>query len=165
MSAKALIISSVVFVLIVVGLVFLFTSGQKPDARIVIYSANSADKPKIEAGQTSADLGRMKVTDIKKADFSIKNSGTKPLQITEVNTSCHCTSAQIIYKTLTTPEYGMSNPAYYVTDIAPGDSATVRVIYKPSIMPVSGPVEREAYISTNDPTNPRLIFSVRMDVQ
>ncbi len=39
----------------------------------------------------------------------------------------------------------------YVTEVAPGDTATVRVIYKPSLMPVYGLVEREVYITTNDP--------------
>ncbi|MBI1863928.1 DUF1573 domain-containing protein [Candidatus Woesebacteria bacterium] len=165
MSGKTILISSGILLLILIGLAFLFTSASKSNAKVVSYDANSAEKPKAEVAQSFADLGEIKVSDVKKTDFTIKNSGTKPLQIIGLTTSCHCTFGQIIYKDLTTQEYGMSVPAGYITDVAPGETAIVRVIYKPYIMPVFGFVEREVYITTNDPLNQKLIFSIKMNVR
>lgn len=170
MSGKFIFVSSLVFILMLVGMVFLFTSGQKPaqqtlGQKIETYTPESTEKPKAEAPVNFIDMGDMSVNDIKSADFTLKNSGNKPLQIIGATTSCHCTNVQIIYKDLKTEEFGMSTQAGYIADIAPGDTATVRVIYKPYIMPVYGFVEREAYLSTNDPLNQKLIFSIKMNVQ
>lgn len=151
-------------IFLIVGLAFLFTSGQKPEVKGVTYSSSDVDKPKAEVDKTFADIGSMSINDEKTADFTLKNSGTKPLQILDVTTSCHCTFTQIIYKGTESDKFSM-NGSGFITEIAPGDSATVRIIYIPSIMPVSGVVEREAYIKTNDPLNSRLIFSIQANVK
>lgn len=53
----------------------------------------------------------------------------------------------------------------YLMDIAPGTEARVRVIYRPFQMPVYGAVEREVYITTNDPQKEKLVFAVKAYVR
>ncbi len=127
-----------------------------PDAKIF---------SKVEALETVANLGEMKVADVGTKDFVIKNTGDKPLQITSVSSSCNCTVGQIVYQGKTSKEYGMHAPGGFVNQIAVGDTAIVRVIYKPYIMPVYGSVTRDVYVGTNDPANPRLTFTVKTVVQ
>lgn len=165
MSAKSIISSGVIFLVLIIGVSFLSTAGQKPAPATATYSATDKDRPIVETPRTQADLGEMKVSDTKQEDFEIKNTGTKPLQILNVNSSCNCTSGQIIYNGTTSKEYGMHAQSGYVTDIAPGSSATVRVIYRPSIMPVYGPVEREVYVTTNDPKKENLVFTIKANVK
>lgn len=52
----------------------------------------------------------------------------------------------------------------YLGDIAPGGMATIRVIYRPYIMPLVGPVERDVYLTTNDPSRTNLTFSIKANV-
>lgn len=165
MSTKAIIISGAIFVAVVVGLSFLLTSGQKPIPEASTYSVADSDKPIAQAAEVSADLGEMKVSDVKQADFELKNTGTKPLQILNINSSCNCTFGKVIYGAAESKEFGMHAQSGYVTDIAPGSFATVRVIYKPAIMPVSGLVERTVTITTNDPERKNLTFTVRANVK
>ncbi len=165
MSPKIIIISVVVFLAGVVGLAFAVTAGKKSQPATANFSVQDQDRPQAETLQTSADLGEMKVSEVRQQDFNLKNAGTSPLQIQNINSSCNCTFGQIIYQGTTSKEYGMHAQSGFVTEVAPGDTATVRVIYRPSIMPVYGYVEREVYITTNDPVNPRLVFSVKTTVK
>lgn len=165
MSLKALILTLVGTLIVIFGIAFLFTVGQKPNPATVTYSASDQDRPKAESTEASFDFGDMKVSEERQKDFILKNSGAKPLQILSVQSSCGCTSGQILYKDFKSAEFGMHNPSGFVTEIAPGESATVRVIYRPSEMPVYGPVEREVYLSTNDPQNSKLTYSVRANVK
>lgn len=165
MSTKMLILIVTGFIVVTIGLVFVFSAGQKPSSAVLSFSTEDTDRPKAETGETFFDMGEIKVSDVKQQDFTLKNIGTKPLQILNINSSCNCTFGQIIYKDLTTNEFGMHAQSGYVTDILPGDTATVRVIYKPALMPVYGFVEREVYITTNDPLRQKLVFSVKAKVK
>ena len=117
-------------------------------------------KPKVETGETSADVGEIKISDAVTRDFEIKNTGEKPLQITNINSSCGCTSGKIIYKGFTSKEYSMHTQSGFVTEISPSDTAILQVTYRPASMPVYGSVQREVYVSTNDPDKSRLVFGI-----
>lgn len=164
MSPKAIIISLLVVLALVVSFAFIFTGGKTTPAA-VNFSSQDADRPRAETGQTLFDLGEMKVSDTKQQDFTLKNTGSKPLQILNINSSCNCTFGQIIYRDLTSAEYGMHKQSGFVTEIAPGDTAIVRLTYKPAIMPVYGTVEREVYVSTNDPSQSKLVFQIKAVVK
>lgn len=142
------------------GGIWLLTRNQTADP---IPTANVFSK--VEAKEVFADIGEMKVAEVRSKDFVIKNIGDQPLQITSLSSSCNCTVGQIVYKGQTSKEYGMHAPGGFVNEIAVGDTAIVRVIYKPYIMPVYGPVTRDVYVGTNDPDNPRLTFTVKTVVK
>ena len=165
MSPKTIIISLIIFFALVIGLVFLFASSQKPEPTTATFSTQDSDRPRAETAQTFFDVGEIKVSDVKQQDYSLKNSGTKPLQILTVNSSCGCTAGQIIYKGETSKEYRMHSPSGFVTEIAPGETATVRLTYRPASMPVYGLVERAVYVTTNDPTSQKLVFSIKAKVE
>lgn len=166
MSLKIITISVILLFGSVIGLVFLFSSsGQKSAPTNSNYSTKDTDRPKVETTQTFVDLGEIKVSDVRQQDFTLKNIGTKPLQILNINSSCGCTAGQIIYNGQTSKEYSMHSQSGFVTEIAPGDSGTVRLTYRPATMPVYGAVEREVYVTTNDPANQKLVFSIKAIVR
>src|SRR3546814_2844751 len=49
--------------------------------------------------------------------------------------------------------------------VEPGLSATIRVIYRPSLMPVEGSVARNVKFATNDPSRPVVELGVHATVQ
>lgn len=151
--------------IIVIAASFLLTGPTKPGAVTpVLYTASDAQKPRVSIQKTSTDLGNIKVSDEKSADYVLKNSGTKPLQLSGITTSCMCTFGQIIYKNSKSDEFGMHSQSSYIAEIPPGESAVLRVIYRPYLMPVYGEIEREVYVNTNDPATPKLVFSVTANV-
>lgn len=152
-------------VLTIGGSYLLLVSDQKPSPDLITYSASDKERPKAEAKLIFDDLGSMKVSEDKSADFTIKNIGTKPLQLSRITSSCNCTFAQVIINGNESDLYGMHSPSNYAGEILPGKEAKVRVIYRPSIMPVYGIVSREVYVETNDPQNPKLVFKVQANVK
>src|SRR3989338_3636953 len=165
MSFKMILVSLMGVVAFIVAVVFILTPGQKPPPATTSYSVQENARPRAEVGQDFFDLGEMKVSAVGQKDFEIKNTGTQQLQILNINSSCNCTFGQVIYQGKISKEFGMHAQSGFVTEIAPGDTATVRVTYRPVIMPVYGPVEREVYLTTNDPDNGKLIFRVKAIVK
>jgi len=165
MSAKTIAIFVLICVLLVAGMVFLTARGEKTEAKFTDYTLTNNERPKIDIPITKIELGEMKVSDVKQADFTITNKGTKPLQIGYINSSCSCTVGQVIYGGKTSREYGMHDPGQDLIDVAPNTSAIVRVIYRPAVMPVFGAVEREVYVQTNDPEKKRLVLQVTASVK
>ncbi len=164
MSTKTVLIYIFILIIMVVGAAFLFSGNQKPTPTNAAYSATDSDRPIAQVSERFFDVGDLKLSDVKVQDFTLTNGGTKPLQILNVNTSCGCTAGQIIYKGETSKEFGMHKQSGFVTEIAPGDSATVRLTYRPATMPVNGLVTREVYVTTNDPQNSKLSFSIQARV-
>lgn len=166
MSTRNIVASIAIFsIVFIFGSYFLLVGSSKPKVRIASYTSSEKERPMVEVKKTLMDLGKIKVSDQKEAAFTIKNIGTKPLLVSNMSSSCHCTFGQFIYEGKTSDEYGMSNVSDVFAPIAPNTQASIKVIYRPYIMPVYGPVEREVYLSTNDPSNPRLVFQVTANVQ
>ena len=158
---------SALFWIITVSAVLLFGSyffiagdkNQKNDP-IKTYTSKDRERPKIKVEKNIFDAGTIKVSDITKTEFTIQNTGVKPLQLFNISSSCGCTTGQIIYQGKESKEFGMHSTSDYSVGIAPGEKATVRMIYRPYVMPVYGPVEREVYVTTNDPDNQKLVFKM-----
>lgn len=162
MNNKTLLIGIGVFSLILVaGSYLLLNTPDKPQPKVLSYAQQDKEKPTVEAKVTFKDLGKIKVSDTQIATFTIANRGAKPLQLSKINSSCGCTAGQIIYKGVESKEYSMHSQSDDVFEIAPQTQAQVRVTYRPFTMPVYGLVEREVYITTNDPNNSKLVFKVK----
>ena len=165
MNSKILIIGLIAFSLVaIVGSYFFLVGGQKPQPTIASYSVSDKERPKVEIKTTSSDLGKMKVSEDRSANFKIKNIGQKPLQLSNISSSCNCTFAQVVINGKESDLFGMHNISDFAGEVLPGKEAIIKVTYRPSIMPVYGPVEREVYVSTNDPDNQKLIFKVKATV-
>ena len=151
---------------LIFGAYFFVNQGGSAVAKTITnYSTSDKERPKAEVKATFSDLGKMKVSDEKSADFTIKNIGQKPLQLPRISSSCDCTFGQVVVDCKESEFFGMHNPSGFSGEIAPGKEATIKVIYRPYIMPVYGPIDREVYVETNDPENPNLVFKVRANVE
>lgn len=153
MSTKTIIISFLVFVLTIVGISVALTSTQKTPQKKAVVAENIFD------------FGEIKVSDVKETEFVLKNTGTKPLQILNINSSCNCTVGKISYNNSLSKEYGMHAQSGYLVDIAPNTEAKIIVIYRPAVMPVYGYVEREVYVTTNDPQREKIVFAIKANVR
>ena len=116
-----------------------------------------------------ADLGTMKVTDERSATFTISNTGESILRIWGIATSCDCTFANVAIAGTKTGEFNMSmhmssRLKNWIGEVPSGQMATLEVIYRPKVMPVSGPVTRQVNFSTNDPNNSNIEVSIKTNV-
>lgn len=166
MDKKFLIGLVVVSALTLFGGVFLL-SYQSPaqTKNAIIFSESDKEKPIAKIESNFYDLGKIKVSDQKQKEFTIKNTGLKPLQLFGFSTSCGCTTGKIFYNGREGPEFSMHAKSDEIIEVAPNTSAVLRLTYSPYRMPSYGQVEREVYISTNDPQNPKLTFSVKAFVE
>lgn len=129
------------------------------------YTASDSLKPAVSVSSSVADLGNMKVKDEKSATFTIRNKGQKPLQLFKVSASCNCTFGQLTVNGVKSPLFSMHSTDPWVGNVDPGGTADLTVIYRPYLMPVSGPVTRDVYVGTNDPVNSSLTFTVKANVE
>lgn len=160
---KVILIAAVGSAFVIAG-ALLFFGNQKP-------APNRADlgTASMSIDKTSADLGSMKVSDEKQAAFTITNTGSSMLRIWNVGTSCDCTFATVKIGNTESPEFNMkgmmsSDRANWLGEIPAGKKAFLTVIYRPSVMPVTGPITRQVDFSTNDPTHPDMEVSVAANV-
>ena len=144
---------------------YMLSTPSKPQTQILSYNSQDKEKPKAELGETSQDIGKIKVSDKKEVDFVIKNSGNKNLQLSQITSSCGCTSGKILYNGKESKEYSMHAQSDDVFEIAPNTQATLRLTYRPFTMPVYGALTREVYVTTNDPSNPKLVFQIKTFVE
>ena len=161
-----IVLGVILAVALIFGAYFFVNRGGSAVAETITnYSTSDKERPKIEVKTAFSDLGKMKVSDEKSADFTIKNIGQKPLQLSRISSSCNCTFGQVIIDGKESEFYGMHSISALAGEILPGKTGAIRVIYRPYIMPVYGPIDREVYMETNDPENPNLVFKVRANVE
>jgi len=96
------------------------------------------------------------------AEFIINNPGSGPLSLSEVSTSCMCTTAQIIINDQKSPFFGMHQKSSWIGQIPPGVQAKLKVVFDPAFHGPSGvgPVVRQVVMKTNDPEHPKLEFNL-----
>jgi hypothetical protein len=128
------------------------------------------EQAKVRILKEDRELGTMRVSDERTAQFSMRNVGGKPLEISQVRTSCMCTLAQVIIDDEQSPIFNMemhNSPSVqrWKGVIEPGLTATIRVIYRPSLMPVEGSIARNVKFNTNDPSRPVVELGIHATVQ
>ncbi len=148
------------------GAFFLF--GGNTGTRTVQRESNGM--PVFTVDTKKIELGEVALQGDYPAEFIVTNTGDAPLEISEVKTSCMCTFVELVIDGETSPEFNMvmhnSNALRkWKSAIASGASATVRVTYKPYLMPVQGPIERSAIFATNDTNNPEVQLVVSATVK
>ena len=150
--------------------------------RVTALLAASAgkDAPKIEIEPASKDLGEVSQAKGKTStDFIVRNTGESDLVIDSLDTSCMCTSAQIIHvhddaiphvhpEEIEGPVFGMSmhggNPGDWSATVPPGASAILRVFYDPNVHgDLRGYVQRKITVYSNDPVNFQSTVSIEFE--
>lgn len=155
-----------VLVLVLIG--FVAVGEQKKaqgSGRIVQYQPTETDKPSVKTDSIFQDIGTMSVNDEKTVDFTLENTGTKPLQLFNISSSCGCTAGVVTINGVKSPEVSMHQKSTWNGTVDPGQSATLSLIYRPKIMPVKGDISRSVYVETNDPSQKQLTFSIKTFVE
>ena len=114
------------------------------------FRADDPNRPQVEISQTQFDLGQMKQSEERTVEAIVKNPGRSPLQVSDLSTSCDCTFAQMDFGDHQSPELSMHS-GHWHDEIPAGGQATLKIIYRPAVMPVTGKVERTVFFKTNDP--------------
>jgi hypothetical protein len=122
------------------------------------YVAEPGD-PAFEIPIKTIDLGDVSLAaGIVATSFEIKNTGGGPLIINDMETSCGCTSASIIYDEVEGPLFNMrghgTNPTNWLVEIPSGHTAKLKVYYNPAVHPDhTGPTTRSITLFSNAPVN------------
>lgn len=105
--------------------------------------AENKNAPEIVFTETSHDFGTIPFNGDGTYTFEFKNTGNEPLVLSEVRSSCGCT----------TPEWPRQ-------PIKKGEKATIKVKYNTSIM---GPFNKSVFVTSNAKT-PRIVLSIKGSV-
>lgn len=159
---KIIIGAIVASVVIIAGAVFLLGNDKTPKRESLGAATMTIDK-------TFEDFGDMKADEEKTANFTITNTSDVTLRIWNIATSCDCTFASIVIGGQETGEFNMpmhmiARLKNWIGEIPAKQTATLKVTYKPKIMPVTGIVTRQATFATNDPKNAEVEVSVKANV-
>ena len=109
--------------------------------------------PKITCASPNFDFGNMDEGPDIVHEFHCKNSGKGKLIITNVSTSCGCTSAVMNQK-------GTNTPANYPVTFGPGEAVVVKATYHTANRP--GHATKIITVASNDPVNPN--FQLKLDM-
>ena len=106
------------------------------------------------------DLGRVKYGDTPSTDFEVRNLGGETIQITQISTSCGCTTATLVgHEDQLTEGESVS--------IAGGEVKTMQVTFNPAVHGDDtdlGPLKRVIYAGTDNPQQPELQVTITADV-
>lgn len=156
MTERNFILGIIVFTaLVLVGGVVLatkMTTGAKVET-------NSAAQAKVL--EATFDWGKIPIGggNVEK-DFTIENTGSAPLRLFNVKTSCDCTTARLSQGATTSPVFGMHTNSNFVLEVPAGEKAILKVVFDPAYHgPDSvGPVSRQITVQTNDLARSTLTF-------
>jgi hypothetical protein len=159
------VIGGVLLTVAIIGIAMVAFKEAKGTAAVATYGATDQERPQVKVAVNMKDFGEIAVSDVKTAEFVLENSGNKPLEVYGVTSSCGCTFGEIEIGGIKSQQFSMHAKSDWIGVVVQGSKAIVRVIYKPSLMPVKGEVTRMVYVKTNDPNNPELTFSVKATVK
>jgi hypothetical protein len=126
---------------------------------ITVRNYRLKDAPIIEIKPPFYSFGTVSVAEGAVSSLlTITNNGAKALVLKDMDTSCGCTSAAVVYQGVEGPKFGMSmhgtNPRNWRQIIPPGETAELKVYYDPTVhRDMRGSVTRSIFIFSNDPRN------------
>jgi hypothetical protein len=161
MKGKILIVGAVLITLaIIVGGVLLVVKSGPSQLTVT-------QEVEVEVPETSYDWGEIGINDgIVQKTFLIKNSGSAPLQLNNVVTSCMCTTATLSIDGQVSPAFGMHAKSGWLGTVAPGEAAALVVEFDPAFHGPSGVgvISRQITLNTNDSNQPQLTFNLTAKV-
>src|SRR3989338_4387067 len=163
MSERNIIIAVLLTSLLILGGgIFLLSQTSSTTKQEVTLSQNA----KIEVQEKTFDWGEIKYSKGNATKtFTIKNTGSDPLKLYNVKTSCACTKANLTIDGKLSPDFGMhSSP--WIGEVASGKEAILNVIFDQTFHGPTGvgPMERLISMQTNDLSSPALEFKLTGNV-
>ena len=109
----------------------------------------SYDTPIVESHKKTFDFGQISKNDgITNTTFEIENHGRETLILSDISTSCGCTSA-----------------TFDKTEIGFNETAQLTVYFDPNFHDEpQGELTRSVFVKTNDPTTPELQFDIYVEI-
>lgn len=160
---KKIIIGVILFTIFLLGgSIFVLSNGG-----INAQAINITQNAKVNISEKQFDWGSIQYSGPKATKvFTIKNSGTEPLQLTKVKTSCTCTTAQISIDGNNSPLFSMHAGSPWVGEVAPGKEAQIEIVFDQTFHGPSGvgPIERYITVETNDANQPNIEFYLKGNV-
>ena len=104
--------------------------------------------PQVDIPKAEYDFGMIPADPPVSYVFAIQNTGATPLTVSNLVTSCGCTTAEL--------SAGV---------IQPGERADLQVVFDPDFHRTVGPVTRVVWAMTDDPTQPWIELKVSADVR
>lgn len=150
----------VFFVIIALALIGVIIWGFGKTGNLPSYSSSDENRPIVEVKESSYDLGTINATDVREHFYTLKNIGKSDLVISQITTSCGCTSAYILQDGNESPEFTMHKKSNWRGTIKPDETVQVKAVYDPKTMPVTGKIERYITMASNDPISPSLEFKL-----
>lgn len=147
----------IVVVAMMLGGVYLATRMESQSEVIASQEASAV------VSETSYDWGEIGIDDGKvEKTFEIKNEGTDVLVLSSVETSCMCTTAQVIVGESKSQEFGMHTKSNYRAEVDSGSSAQIKVVFDPAYHGPNGigPITRQVSVATNDISKPNINFTL-----
>lgn len=158
------IIVSIVVMTVVVFVGIMIAAFNSKGTAIESYKITDVAKPILDISERNFDFGQIKLSETKIKDINLKNNGQKILIISDVLTSCDCTFAQFVIADKESQKFSMQGDTKWRGEIQPGETAVLKIIYEPSLMPVKGQVNRSILFKTNDPQNSSVNINFTADV-
>lgn len=159
-----IIIGIVIITLIIISGIF-WASLKARGPSIAQYKISDLDRPILKTSLTNFDFGQMNLKETKTKEIELKNTGQKPLIISDLITSCDCTFAQLVSAGKESPRFSMRRNTNWRGEIAAGQTALLKITYEPKIMPVQGKVRRTIVFKTNDPENSSVNINFTAEVK
>lgn len=157
------IVGSIIAVTLVILIGGIILASKAPSPPKIVSSAQA----QAETEETKHDWGTIPLNggDVEK-NFLIKNSGSGPLQLANIKTSCMCTEAQVIINGNESPYFGMHPNSSWLGELTPGQEAKLRVTFDPAFHGPQGvgQITRVVTVQTNDQNQPELEFILTADV-
>ena len=158
---KTILIALSLTLLLIFGGVFLVT---KTNNRASLATSQSTQ---VTVDKTSFEWGTIGINDGKvQAEFTLTNTGSAPLQLANISTSCMCTTAQVEIEGKKSPYFGMMQKSSWTGQVEPGKSAKLMVEFDPAYHGPQGigQNDRQVTVETNDPGQKKLTFYVTSKV-
>ncbi len=129
---------------------------------------NNQGTAKIEINPKEYDAGTVSMADgLVKKTYELKNIGQGDLKISNIKTSCMCTTTRLKVGEKESPEFGMhNNPAFWSQKIGSGETGYLEVVFDPAFHGSQGTglMIREVYFSTNDSENKKVVVKLLINV-
>lgn len=152
------------FAILIIILVGVVIYGFSRTNKMPSYFNDDPNKPVIELTESSFDFGKVNNIDVQNHEFTVKNIGKSDLFLSQITTSCDCTSAYVIQDGNTSPRFNMHINSNWQTSIKPNETVQVKAVYDPKVMPEEGKIERFVIMATNDPNKPKLELKLNIEI-
>jgi hypothetical protein len=128
------------------------------------------DRPVLNVTSSLTDLGTIPIDGgVVTTEFAVQNTGESDLTITELQTSCGCTTAVLETADGTSPAFGANsaeNPDDWSAVLAPGQEASLIATFDPLHHgpDATGAFKRTVSILSNDPLSTRVDVAFEVEV-